>query len=361
MKLDSAVVKLLALDPHNTSVSSHGGAGMSSASTMKITTTAEDGSKKQFFMKTGKGAEAELMFTGTVIVPNTFLAMPKSRSYHILTPHPGEHASLNALHNAVPSLCPASFGHGALSDTPSSHYLVTEFMDLSPRSGGGGSKSGSSLAQKLAKLHTTPAPTPRGHERPMFGFPATTCCGDTPQDNSYESSWATFYAEHRLRFILARSEKSNGSDKELAALVNRTADEVVPRLIGDEHLNGGKGVMPVVIHGDLWSGNAGRGRLPSMKEGESEDVVFDPSAVYAHNEFELGIMKMVGFKSTTGWGYVADVNSSVALAVAFWMSITAFVLGRNRRVSIVIGLRCMSSTTISTITRCSVVGIEVAR
>ena len=64
MKLDSAVIKLLALDPNNTSVSSHGGAGMSSASTMKITTAAEDGSKKQFFMKTGKGSEAELMFTG---------------------------------------------------------------------------------------------------------------------------------------------------------------------------------------------------------------------------------------------------------------------------------------------------------
>ncbi|GAB7339749.1 hypothetical protein MBLNU457_6311t2 [Dothideomycetes sp. NU457] len=279
MKLDSAVVKLLALDPHNTSVSSHGGAGMSSASTMKITTTAEDGSKKQFFMKTGKGSEAELMFTG-------------------------EHASLNAVHNAVPSLCPASFGHGALADTPSSHYLVTEFMDLSPRSGG--AKSGPSLAQKLAKLHTTPAPTPPGHEKPMFGFPATTCCGDTPQDNTFTSSWATFYAEHRLRFILARSEKSNGSDKELSGLVNRTADEVVPRLIGDEHLNGGKGVVPVVIHGDLWSGNAGRGRLPSMKEGESEDVVFDPSACYAHNEFELGIMKMFG---GFGGGFLDEYHS----------------------------------------------------
>jgi len=79
MKLDSAVVKLLALDPNNTSVSSHGGAGMSSASTMKITTTAEDGSKKQFFMKTGKDSEAELMFTGTrTIHPNTLNHNPPS-------------------------------------------------------------------------------------------------------------------------------------------------------------------------------------------------------------------------------------------------------------------------------------------
>jgi len=270
MKLDSAIVKLLSLDPSNTTVSSHGGAGMSSASTSRIETKQPDGSTKRFFLKTGSGKEAELMFTG-------------------------EHASLNALHNSVPTLCPASFGHGALSDSPSKHFLVTEFMDLSSRSSSRSSSSGASLAQKLAKLHTTPAPAPQGFSRPVFGFSDTTCCGDTPQPNDFEESWAKFYAEHRLRFILRQSEKSNGADEELRSLVTRVADGVVLRLIGDKHLNGGKGVTPVVVHGDLWSGNAGRGTLPAMGEDAApEDVVFDPSACYAHSEYELGIMKMFG-------------------------------------------------------------------
>lgn len=241
---------------------------MSSASTSKIKTTGPDGREQQYFLKTGSGKEAEIMFRG-------------------------EHASLNAVHKSVPTLCPKSFGHGALADSPSKHFLVTEFMDLSSRATGT-SSSAPTLAQKLAKLHTTPAPPPEGQDKPMFGFPATTCCGDTPQDNTFTASWSDFYAERRLKFILGRSEKSNGADKELRQLVSRTADEVVPRLLGDDHLNGGKGVTPVVIHGDLWSGNAGRGTLPSMKGGEVEDVVFDPSAVYAHSEFELGIMKMFG-------------------------------------------------------------------
>jgi fructosamine-3-kinase len=104
----------------------------------------------------------------------------------------GEHASLNAIHDIVPSLCPKSFGHGRFSAQPSTSFLVTDYLNLTSRSGA--KSSAPSLASKLAKLHTTPAPTPEGYDTPMFGFPATTCCGDTPQDNSYKRSWADFYA-----------------------------------------------------------------------------------------------------------------------------------------------------------------------
>jgi len=66
----------------------------------------------------------------------------------------------------------------------------------------------------------------------------------------------------------------------------------VPRLLRDGHLGGEKGIMPVVVHGDLWSGNAGRGRIGG--EGEVEEIVFDPSSCYAHSEYDLGIMRMFG-------------------------------------------------------------------
>lgn len=200
----------------------------------------------------------------------------------------GEHASLRALHNAVPTICPQSYGHGQLASSPSSSFLVTDFLEIT--SGRRGKASGASLAQKLGKLHTTPAPVPSGHGKPMFGFPAATCCGDMQQPNDYKASWAEFYAENRLRFIERASRKSNGKDGELTTLVERLCEEVVPRLIGDGHLNGGKGVMPVVVHGDLWSGNASIGKLPGMKE--AEEVTYDSSACYAHSEYELGDMKM---------------------------------------------------------------------
>lgn len=265
MKVDSAILSLLKLDPDKTSIANHGGGGCSSASTSKITTQLPDGSTKHFFLKTGKGAAAEIMFEG-------------------------EHASLSAIHAAVPTLCPQSFGWGKFSDSPAQAFLVTDFLDLSGR--GSQSGKGMTLAQKLAKLHTTPAPPPPGESSPQFGFPVPTCCGDTPQENNFSSSWADFYANSRLRFILRRSEKSNGPDAELAQLVERTCTAVVPRLIGDKHLNRGEGVTPVVVHGDLWSGNASSGRLPGMEQ--PEELVFDSSACYAHSEFELGIMRMFG-------------------------------------------------------------------
>lgn len=64
MKLDPAILKLLGLDPATTSVSSAGGGGCSSASTSKIVSKLEDGSEKAFFMKTGSGEDAKVMFEG---------------------------------------------------------------------------------------------------------------------------------------------------------------------------------------------------------------------------------------------------------------------------------------------------------
>lgn len=267
MKVDTSLIELLGLDPSKTVVGSAGGGGCSSASTSRIISQLEDGSEKTFFVKTGQGDKASIMFRG-------------------------EDASLKAIHAVVPTLCPRSYGHGKFHSQSSTCFLVTDFLHLSSRSGSK-SKPGQSLAAKLARLHTSPAPIPDGFDRPLFGFPVTTCCGDTPQDNTYKGSWAQFYAENRLQAILRQAEKRNGKESEIHELVKRTVSKVVPRLIGDDHLNGGKGVTPVVVHGDLWSGNASAGVIGDSN-GDSEDVIFDASACYAHNEFELGIMKMFG-------------------------------------------------------------------
>ena len=69
MKLDDAVIKLLSLDPSVTSVSSQGGGGCSSASNSKIVAKGKDGEEKQFFMKTGHGSDAEIMFEGNYATP----------------------------------------------------------------------------------------------------------------------------------------------------------------------------------------------------------------------------------------------------------------------------------------------------
>ena len=120
----------------------------------------------------------------------------------------------------------------------------------------------------------------------------TTCCGNTAQSNGYRESWADFYAENRLLAILEKVERTNGKYTGLRVLVEDIATHIVPKLLEEKHLNHGKGIIPVVVHGDLWLGNTGKGSIGG--EEALEDVIFDPSSCYAHSEYELGIMKMFG-------------------------------------------------------------------
>lgn len=264
--LDAAVLRALGLPPSTPArVASHGGSGFSS--TQKITIERYAGSERQdFFLKTGQGSEAKLMFAG-------------------------EHASLSALHSAVPSICPASHGTGALDQDSSTYFLVTDFLEFGARAAPS-SQHGRSLAAKLVQLHTKPAPIPSGHAQPMYGFHVPTCCGNTPQANEFHQDWATFYAEQRLRAIYTRIERNHGTQAELKRMVDRTADVIVPRLLRAGHLGGQQGIMPVLVHGDLWSGNRGTARIAG--QGPAQEIVFDPSCCYAHSEFELGIMQMFG-------------------------------------------------------------------
>ncbi|TGJ85221.1 hypothetical protein E0Z10_g3548 [Xylaria hypoxylon] len=273
-KVDPAIIEALSLDPNTTKITSHGGSGF--ASTFKLSSTV-NGKEMNYFVKTGTGEDAALMFQGT----------------YLLTYMIGEHESLNAISKIVPSLCPRSYAHGAFKDSHDNHFMATDFLDLNSSTPGG---SGETLAQKLARLHTTPAPNPEGYDKPMYGFPVATCCGSSLQKNSWKASWADFYANNRLRAIIDNGVRNNGADAELSKAVEKTADVIVPRLLGDDHL---KGVQPVVVHGDLWSGNHGRGRIAG--KGGVEEVVFDPSCVYGHSEYELGIMKMFGGFGSNFW------------------------------------------------------------
>jgi hypothetical protein len=92
MKLDPAVVELLRLDPERATVSSAGGGGCSSASTSKITCKLSDGTEKNFFMKTGKGEEAEVMFAGMTQRPFFAYTNDCARRTRVAQSHPRRRA-----------------------------------------------------------------------------------------------------------------------------------------------------------------------------------------------------------------------------------------------------------------------------
>lgn len=59
--VDAAIVDALGLDPASTSIASHGASGF--ASSFKLSTTVK-GEPVNYFVKTGTGPEAEVMFKG---------------------------------------------------------------------------------------------------------------------------------------------------------------------------------------------------------------------------------------------------------------------------------------------------------
>jgi protein-ribulosamine 3-kinase len=188
----------------------------------------------------------------------------------------GEHASLQALHAVVPTICPLSLGFGKLSAS-SSYFLLTEFLDVNAQTSEMG--SGLSFAQKLATLHSAPVAPPEGHNQAIFVFPVTTYAGCTMQDNTFRRSWAKFYAENRLRTISRLIEQAHGTDDELRTWIERTAAEIVPKLLRSSHLGGKRGVSPVLVHGDLWSGNKARASLEVEVESRT---LYSTRAVVMH-------------------------------------------------------------------------------
>lgn len=78
--------------------------------------------------------------------------------------------------------------------------------------------------------------------------------------------------------------KARGESKELKGLEGDFFEKVVPRLLRPlENTKKGRSIKPVLLHGDLWVGNAS----VEEKEGANEEgncMLFDSSAFYGHNE-----------------------------------------------------------------------------
>lgn len=143
-----------------------------------------------------------------------------------------------------------------------------------------------SFAQKLAKLHTAQI-VDKCHGSSPFGFHVMTFAGPIPQNNDWKPSWADFYANNRLRHIATIVNTRHLGEQALTDQIEQVAAEVVPKLLSHDHLNGGHGIHPSLVHGDLWSGNKARGFLSPSEAMHTvvEDYAFDAACCYAHSEY----------------------------------------------------------------------------
>ena len=112
----------------------------------------------------------------------------------------------------------------------------------------------------------------------------TTYNGNLPQDNRWTETWEEFYS-NGMRRMLDLDAKARGESEKLKELEGDFFEKVVPRLLRPlEDKTYGRSVKPVLLHGDLWMGNAGMEEKEMNEEGTC--ILFDSSAFYGHNECE---------------------------------------------------------------------------
>jgi fructosamine-3-kinase len=144
-------------------------------------------------------------------------------------------------------------------------FIVMEYLPLAPAS-----RDDEALGRGLATLHRKGNPT--------FGFPVTTYCGPTAQDNRETASWTEFYAERRIR-PLVRQLRDAGVWSPAEVLVFDRLCQRLPGLVAP-------GAPPALIHGDLWSGN-----VVASTRGPA---LVDPACAFADREMEFGITTLFG-------------------------------------------------------------------
>lgn len=129
------------------------------------------------------------------------------------------------------------------------------------------------IGRQLALLHQKTV-----HEK--FGFERDNYLGTTQQPNRWTESWLDFWRDQRLGWQLNLfANKTDISDPLL-----ELGDRLMVKLDG---LLGGVEEPPVLLHGDLWSGNA-------AADEKGDPIIFDPASYYGHREAEIGMMRLFG-------------------------------------------------------------------
>ncbi|KAI9444842.1 fructosamine kinase PKL/CAK/FruK [Lactarius indigo] len=169
----------------------------------------------------------------------------------------GEAESLKAMGSAAPGLRGEAILH-------------IEYKEITPLT----ERTGAILGRRLAtEMH-------RHTSTKGYGFEVPTYCGATRLRNGWYESWEQCFDTLIWNLLSTLTERGNYS--ELCRKGQDVRKRVIPALLGPLQ------IKPVLLHGDLWSGNTG------TDAPTGEPVIFDPSSLYGHNEADLAIGRMFG-------------------------------------------------------------------
>ena len=161
--------------------------------------------------------------------------------------------------------------------------LVLSWLNIN--AGAGSSAGWGQLGESLARLHRASA---SGNGGRGYGLEHNNFIGLSPQRNGWQSDWARFFCSERLEpqlaWAAAAGQPLQGAERLL---------ELLPQWLN------GHGAEPVLVHGDLWSGNA------ALLQGGA-GALFDPACHWADREVDLAMAQLFGgFPAAFFAGYEA--------------------------------------------------------
>jgi protein-ribulosamine 3-kinase len=146
-------------------------------------------------------------------------------------------------------------------------FLVLEYIEF----GSSRRTSDRQFGQQLALLHQ--------QVQPYFGWHTDNTIGSTPQPNSPNDDWITFYRSQRLQHQLDLAARK-GYRGHLQTIGEQLCGKV-------GHFFVGYNPQPSLLHGDLWGGNA-------ATDTHGNPVMFDPACYYGDREADLAMTELFG-------------------------------------------------------------------
>ncbi|MCJ1438603.1 hypothetical protein MMC27_007993 [Xylographa pallens] len=179
------------------------------------------------------------------------------------------------------SFAPKTYAWGKfLNCPPDTYFLLLDFLPFREEL-----VEPFVFCARLAELHLMSL-SPTG----MFGFPITTYHGPNEQNVEWNSDWE-----------VAANGPWPTYQWKFEQLISHCVSRILKPLQSEGRL-----LLPSLIHGDLWEGNTG------THCASGKPIVFDAAAMYAHNEFGLGMWQreIVRFGSTYTEHYLRNYPPS---------------------------------------------------
>jgi fructosamine-3-kinase len=207
---------------------------------------------------------------GGCINDSRLIVLGDGRRYFLKANHdPGLTGMFEAEYEALAAIAASGKIRVPVPLTCAADFIVMEAFERGRK----GAQWQVRMGAGLAELH-------RGTEAPRFGFTRDNYLGSTPQPNAWSDEWPEFWRSRRLEWQLKLFADSGHAGDKLIAMGRRLLERL-------DELIGEPSEPAVLLHGDLWSGNADA-------DEHGQPIIYDPASYYGRREAEFGIMRMFG-------------------------------------------------------------------